>query len=141
MSTNRIWAIGYLIVVIGLVVSFYVDAAQNPRIAAVDARVAAAEAKGAKAAVACIGKVIEATNQSTVARSEAAQRRDEALVASKRALRELIRLRVIEQIGTSEPVRQAAEQYMTQTQKFIEASGDLAEARVDNPVPDPAKVC
>lgn len=142
LTTERIWALAYLIVVAGLVFSFYVDAQQDKYQDAVDERVAAAEAKAAKAAAACIKRVIEVTNDSTVARADAAQRRDDALVGSKRALRELIRLRVVENVvGNTAEVRQAADQYLAQTEAFIQASKDLDKARIANPVPDPDEVC
>lgn len=134
LTSSRIWAIGYVAVVFGLILSFYIDAQQ-------DDRVTAAETEAAKSAAACVKKVTAAYTESTVAVREAAQDRDDALVGSKIALRELIRLRVIEQIGNSQQVQQAADQYMHQTAKFVEASAALDKARAAYPVPDPEKIC
>lgn len=141
LKEDRIWAVGYVAVVVGLIVSFYTDAQQDDRQAQSDARVTAAEAKAAKAATACIKKVIQVSTEATAARAAATEDRDAALLGSKKALRELIRLRVIEQIGDSTAVRQAADQYMVQTEKFVKASEMLSKARNENPLPDPEKIC
>jgi hypothetical protein len=137
LTTNRIWAIGYGIVVAGMVVLFYQDARQD----AFDAR-RADDISAAKAeTIDCVVKVLTETNNVTRETREAAQQRDDALVGSKRALRELIRLRVVEQTPDGPAVQQAADQYIHQTRKFIEASELLNQSRRDNPVPDPNKVC
>lgn len=86
--------------------------------------------------IACLSRVFQDFLTGNEALREASSKRDDALVQSKRALRELIRLRIIEQIGDSEAVRQAAEQYMTQTQNFIEASDELNTARAAYELPD-----
>lgn len=130
MNTSKIWAAGYLVVVFGMVVLFYSDAQQHK---------AVRESKAST--VACVVKVLTKTNNVTRETRLAAQRRDDALVGSKRALRELIRLRVIEQVPDGPQVQQAARQYMVQTQKFIDASAMLNKSRDANPVPDPNKVC
>lgn len=134
MTTNRIWAIGYTIVVIGLVALFLLDAQQDREL-----RTTRADAKAST--IRCIKNIIDVSNDSTTARAKAAQTRDDALVGSKKALRELIRLRVIEQQADGEQVRQAAQQYLVQTQKFIEASAALDKARKDNPVPNIEELC
>lgn len=89
----------------------------------------------------CLSRLAVQITTNTAMRSEAAERRDESLLASKRALRELIRLRVIEQVSDSAQVRQVANQYMVQTQKFIEASEDLEKARAANPPPEFKDYC
>lgn len=86
--------------------------------------------------IACMSRVFQDFLTGNEALRVASAKRDDALVGSKRALRELIRLRVIEQVNDSEAVRQAAEQYMTQTGRFIEASRELREARTDYQLPD-----
>lgn len=134
VTSSTIWAAGYLVVVCGLVLSFYTDTQQ-------DNRAEAAEARAAKVAALCVKKVIVASAESTEARAEAAEKRDAALVGSKRALRELIRLRVVEQVPNSVQVQQAAQQYMVQTDKFVEASKALEAARLKYPLPDPEKIC
>lgn len=141
LTAGRIWAIGYLVVVVGLVFSFYVDAQQDARQDASDVRAATSDARAAKAAAACIKKIVQVSTDSTSARSIAAEKRDTALVGSKKALRELIRLRIVEGINNSQQVQQAADQYLTQTDKFIRASEDLNKARAENPIPDPEAIC
>lgn len=89
----------------------------------------------------CLSRLAVQITTNTALRSEAAEARDESLLASKRALRELIRLRVIEQVDNSEQVRQVAEQYMVQTQRFIEASEELDKARAENPPPEFKDYC
>lgn len=89
----------------------------------------------------CLSRLAVQITTNTALRSEAAERRDESLLASKRALRELIRLRVIEQVSDSPQVRQVAEQYMVQTQRFIEASLELEKARSENPPPEFKDFC
>lgn len=83
----------------------------------------------------CLSKAFEDFLTGNEKLREASADRDDALVGSKRALRELIRLRVLEQISDSDAVRQAADQYMTQTQRFIEASQALTDARREHPLP------
>jgi hypothetical protein len=91
--------------------------------------------------LACLSRTFEDFLNGNQKLREASAKRDDALLGSKRALRELIRLRVVEQIGDSEAVRQAAEQYMVQTQNFIDASQDLADARREYKLPDFEKRC
>lgn len=91
--------------------------------------------------VVCLSRVFEDFLTGNQELRDASAKRDDALVNSKRALRELIRLRVIEQISDSEAVRQAAAQYMVQTDNFIEASMELREARRDYRLPDFEKEC
>ena len=130
LTTSRIWAVGYVVVVIGLVSLFVSDAEQDR---------ALTEAKASTTN--CVKNALLESNDSAEERGAAAQDRDRALVGSKRALRELIRLRVIEGIGSNEQVRQAADQYLVQTQKFIDASQALERARVVYPVPDVEDLC
>lgn len=122
--------IAYAVLGAGILILFVSDAKQD---------VAVREAKAST--VTCIKNVLDVSNKSAVERAEAAADRDESLVASKRALRELIRLRVIEQVKDSVAVRQAADQYMIQTQRFIEASERLKMARANHPVPDVEDLC
>lgn len=130
MQSSKIWSIGYLVVVLGMAILFFQQGQQ---------KTAVKEARAST--VACVVRVLTETNNASRETREAAQKRDDALVGSKRALRELIRLRVIEQTADSEQVQQAAEQYMTQTHKFIKASKMLDKSRDQNPVPNPNKVC
>lgn len=90
---------------------------------------------------ACITRVVKQFLEVNQTRSDASGRRDSALVGSKKALRELIRLRVIEGIPDGPQVQQAAKQYMYQTGKFIKASHDLDMARKNNPIPKFKNYC
>lgn len=67
---------------------------------------------------------------------DASQKRDQALVDSKTALRELVYLRVIKGVPDNAAVQAAAQQYMTATQAFIEASEALDKARARYTLPD-----
>lgn len=89
----------------------------------------------------CLSRLAVQITTSTALRSEASERRDESLVGSKKALRELIRLRVLDPNPDPAAERQAAEQYLAQTQRFIEASGQLDEARRLNPPPEFKDFC
>lgn len=129
MHANRIWALGYLVVVVGLVAAFYGQR-----------QILVAQKEAKASTVQCVIEVVSQTVSSTEVRSDAATKRDEALLGSKKALRELIRLRVLEQVSDSPEVRQAASQYVTQTQQFIDASRELVVVRKLNPVPDPAQI-
>lgn len=91
--------------------------------------------------VACLSLVFQDFLTGNEALREASAKRDDALVQSKRALRELIRLRVIEGINDSDAVRQAADQYVIQTQNFIDASDELKTARAAYELPDFEKEC
>jgi hypothetical protein len=91
--------------------------------------------------LACISRTFEEFLSGNQVLRDASAKRDDALVASKRALRELIRLRVVDQVQDSEAVQQAADQYLVQTQRFIDASKELNEARKDYQLPDFEKAC
>lgn len=123
MTTQRIWAISYLMLVVALI------------------GLAAYTRQVDQATQECIGRVVRANIESSQMRSGAAEKRDAALVGSKRALRELIRLRVIEGIGDSPAVQDAAQDYLVQTQRFIDASAELDQAREDNPIPKFENYC
>lgn len=72
---------------------------------------------------------------STKARADAAQDRDDALVASKKAMRELVRrIKDGERFANSPAITQAADQYIVQTGKFIEASERFDRIRREEPV-------
>jgi hypothetical protein len=91
--------------------------------------------------LACLSRTFEDFLNGNQKLRDASAKRDEALLGSKKALRELIRLRVVEQVSDSEAVQQAADQYLVQTQNFIEASEDLDAARKVYELPDFEKRC
>lgn len=132
LSTERVWAIGYLIVVAGLVFSFYVDARQDR----FDQRREADISEASSKTVRCVVKALRADVQQTKDLREVAADRDEDLVNAITAMSELVRLRVLEGIVQDEQTRQAAGQYLVQAERFINESQVLAQAREDNRVPE-----
>lgn len=87
------------------------------------------------AVIRCFADFNRESSRTTKSRSDAAERRDEALVASKKAMREWVR-RILEgeTLDNSPAIRQAALQYIEQTGKFIAAQEELDETRQDEPV-------
>lgn len=123
MTNSRIWAVSYLILVVAIVaLAGYARAVDH-------------------STQDCVGRVVRLYTESQQARSEAAETRDAALVGSKRALRELIRLRVIEGVADSPEVQRSAKRYLAETQRFIDASAELDRARAANPLPDYRTFC
>lgn len=135
LSKERLWAIGYVIIVVGLVFSFYVDERQDRFDARRPADIEAATVK----TVRCVVKALRADAQQTKDLREVAASRDEDLVHAITAMSELVRLRVLEGITQNYRTRQAANQYLMQAERFIDESKVLAQAREDNPVPQ--KIC
>lgn len=134
VNTPAVWAVGYVLVVLGMILLFFQDSRQ-------DAQREQDRDLARGAAVACIKKVVDANLTGSQARSDAAETRDMALRQSKIAMRELVRLRVLEGVPNSAEVRQAAAQYVEQTRRYIEADKALEQARKDYPIPDVVKVC
>lgn len=141
VTTNRIWAIGYVIIVIGLVGAYYIDAQRDNRQRTDLAAAKSEQIEETREAVACMSRTFQEFLIGNQELRDASKQRDDALVGSKTALRELVRLRVIEQVSDSEQVRQAADQYIFQTQKFLDASKDLNVARKRYTLPDFEKEC
>lgn len=83
----------------------------------------------------CVTTWSKESSGTTLARAQAARDRDDALVASKRAMRQWVR-RILagEQWDNSEAIRQSAWQYIAQTGKFIEASEEFNRIREQEPV-------
>jgi hypothetical protein len=91
--------------------------------------------------LACLSRTFEDFLTGNQKLRDASAKRDAALLGSKKALRELIRLRVVEQVQDSGAVQQAADQYLVQTQNFIDASEALDDARKAYKLPDFEKRC
>lgn len=89
--------------------------------------------------VSCVYKGLVASQKSDAVRSEAAKRRDKALVGSKKALRQWVML--IDQTGPSPQTRILGHRYYIETGKYIEAQHDLDAARVHHPPPDVRNLC
>lgn len=83
----------------------------------------------------CLSEWTRESSGTSAARSEASQERDDALVASKKALSRLIYLRVIKGVDSSPEVDEVAREYMEQTRRFIEKSEALNKTRRDEPIP------
>jgi hypothetical protein len=130
--------VSYYVMVIAIVGSiFYNDYRTETKVSESESR----QIDTTASQMACLSRTFEEFLTGNQILRDASARRDDALLGSKRALRELIRLRVIDQIDDSEAVRQAADQYMVQTQNFINASMELTEARKDYKLPDFEKEC
>lgn len=136
LTTPRIWAVGYLVVVLGMVSLFYSDAQQDAFDKKRGAEIAAAKAE----TIDCVFRVLHKDSESTQARAKAASQSDMALRQSKRAMGRLVELWVLEGVTSGPEVTQAAEQYVAQTRKFIKASRSLQTAREDNPPPDASQI-
>lgn len=109
-----------------------------------DEKIAASESRQIeenRRGLACMSRTFQEFLTGNQVLREASEKRDRALVESKKALRDLVYMRVIQGIPDSPEVRQAAQDYMAQTQLFIDASKELNEARRAYQLPDFEKAC
>lgn len=137
MTTNRIWAIGYVLVVVGLVA--YVNIT-------------------ATATVNCIVRAQSQDSTITSLRSDAAERRDDALVRSKLTMARIVELRVGGRDTDSGVLRQLTANhtpnipdydnqtalsihYVKTVIDYTNAQHELDTVRDNNPPPNIRKMC
>lgn len=137
MTTNRIWAIGYVLVVIGLVA--YVNIT-------------------ATATVNCIVRAQSEDSTVTSLRSDAAERRDDALVGSKLTMARIVELLVGGRDTDSDVLRELTANhtpnlpdydnqtalsihYVKTVIDYTTAQHELDTVRDNNPPPDIRKMC
>jgi hypothetical protein len=137
LTLNMIVAVGFLFLSAGMVYLTISDARQDEFDKQRDVAIREAKAE----TVACVNNVLDEYFNGTQDLREAAQTRDDALVASLKAMVIVVNGRVIDQQGSSRAIQQAAEQYIHQTRKFLTASQMLNKSRSENPVPDLNKAC
>ncbi len=139
--TDYIVTAAFVVLVIGFIVNIVYtnlnDHQQNKKIEA--AQVDSVERN--TALTECIAKWAKKNSEVSALRSEATEKRDKALVASKTALSHLIDLRIIKHVNDSPAVQKVAREYMKQTKNYVDASMDLNRIRRDNPIPEFEDYC
>jgi hypothetical protein len=137
ITLNLIIAVGFLFLSAGMVYLTISDARQDEFDKQRDVAIREAKAE----TVACVNNVLETYFTGTQDLREAAQTRDDALVASLKAMVIVVDGRVVEQQGNSEAIQQGADQFIVQVRRFVAASSVLNQSRKENPVPDLNKAC
>lgn len=91
--------------------------------------------------LACMSRTFEEFLTGNQVLREASAKRDDALVKSTEALRDLVYQRVVQGVPDSPDVQAAAREYLAQTQLFSDASKELTVARREYQLPDFEQAC
>lgn len=116
----HLYAFGWVILVAGMV--WYVNFAQAQT-------------------VNCLYEAQAKDSAVTALRSDAAGRRDDALVRSKETMARIVQLRVRDQVADSAEIQRLSAQYIDATAAYVRAQHDLDRVRDKNPPPDIRKMC